>query len=62
MSRSAKHGELLDNRGSRRLVQMMERLRAKGVRQIPVIDAKGKPAGLVSIHDVIGSVVPERPN
>ena len=55
-------GELLDNRGCRPLVQMMGRLKAKGVRQIPVMDAEGKPAGLVSIDDVIGSAIPERPN
>lgn len=46
-------GELLENGGSRELVQMMDRLRAKGVRQIPVMDAEGKPAGLVAIDDLV---------
>ena len=55
-------GELLENRGCRELVQMMERLRAKGVRQIPVMDAEGKHAGLVAIDDMIGSAVLNRTN
>ena len=55
-------GELLENGDSRELVQMMDRLRAKGIRQIPVMDAEGKPAGLVAIDDLVGSAVPRRTN
>ena len=55
-------GELLENGGSPELVQMMDRLRATGVRQLPVMDAKGRPAGLIAIDDLVGSAFPRRTN
>ena len=52
-------GELLGNGGSREFVQMIDRLSATGVRQLPVMDAKGRPAGLVAINDLVGSAFPQ---
>jgi CBS domain-containing protein len=46
-------GTLVTARLSDRLADVVERMRAVGVRRLPVLDASGRLAGIVSLDDVL---------
>jgi len=52
-------GELLTARESDGLYETLQRMRAKGVRRVPVLDAGGALAGIVSADDLLDLLADE---